>query len=143
MKHFVFVTFAAFVLFTTVFPCRGEASTCYTLYFDWECTGWSYPAWDYYFLAIHKDFTFDDEFNNWGFWEYYGSSMNISYMTEWTPGVLGYGVECYPMFGGTKKQGFFYCTDGSYPVVDYYDYYIPGCWYLKKTKLYNCPWIVE
>jgi hypothetical protein len=127
-KVFGVVVLAMFCLFATMPVSKVEASTCYVFYYDSECTDLYYPAWNYFFVAIHKDGSFDDQFGDWGYWEYFGSSMQLSYWSDSTG--------CYPMIAGTKKQGFYKCTDGGWSGADW-----PGCWYMKKTKAYNCPWM--
>jgi len=119
------VAFTVSLLFTTVLISNAEASKCYRFYYDPECYNFNYTLWDYYRVALHIDGSFDDEFGDWGYWEYYGSSMHLSYWSDST--------ECYPMIAGTKKQGFYKCTDGYWWGPEW-----PGCWYMKKVKLYEC-----
>jgi hypothetical protein len=105
---------------------KAEATNCYTFYYDAGCSNYfDYTTWNYFYVAIHKDGTFDDIFGDWGYWEYFGSSMHLSYWDDSTG--------CYPAIAGTKKQGFYKCTDGDWWGADW-----PGCWYMKKAKLFNC-----
>ena len=121
-----FVVAGVFFMFTAMSTSGAEASTCYKFYYDPDCSnGFDYTTWDYFYVAVHKDGTFDDEYEDGGYWEYFGSAMHLSYWDDSTG--------CYPAIAGTKKQGFYKCTDGGWWGADW-----PGCWYLKKTKLYNC-----
>ena len=103
----------------------AEASTCYRLYYNWDCLydgNFTYNTWNYALLAVHNDGTFDSLISGgYGYW----GGVKSSYFIQFETG-------CEPMYGGTKKQGFMQCTDGS-SMGD-----APGCWYLKKTKWSEC-----
>ena len=102
---------------------KADASTCYYLYLDEDCYQWDYRLWDSFLVLLYDDGSFIDEYGDYGFIEIYGSSMHITY-EAWSG-------SCWPFFAGTKKQGFYQCTDGS-------AMFYPGCWYLKKTKSSYC-----
>lgn len=125
-----FLAMSIFVVLTMGAVEKGEASTCYVVYYNWSCIDeWDfyYPAWPYFFVALHEDGTFDyyegGEWGDYGEWLIWGGSRFLKFES-------GYG--CNPLYAGSKKQGFMTCTDG-------YDFdYLPGCWYMKKTKYYYC-----
>jgi len=125
-KGFGFLLVALFFLFAMVPISKVEAKiSCYVFYYDSQCSDFYYPSWNYFLIAMDQEGNFLDQFGDSGVWEYYGSSMQLSYASDST--------NCYPMISGTKKQGFYKCTDGSW-----WGPYLPGCWYLKKTKFSYC-----
>ena len=111
-------------LLTVAFVTEAKAQTCYRLYFNWDypCFGY-YTTWDFVYVLVYPDFTFDTSSGGTGNWDIYGSSLFLQYWTG-----------CEPLFAGTKKQGFMNCTDGSSPGADF----DPGCWCLKKAKFFEC-----
>ena len=92
-----------------------NASGCYRLDYSWDCITW-YSTLVY----LYPDFTFQELYGGFGDWGMLDSKS--TYLQFWDG--------CQELYAGTKKQGFFQCTDGSQPGKDYY----PGCWYLKKSK---------
>jgi hypothetical protein len=127
-KKMTVVVAVAFLLMGSIISFNdAEASTCYRLYYNWDCLydgNFRYSTWDYALLAVHGDGTFDSlTGGGYGYWGGWGSSYFIQFENE---------TGCEPMYSGTKKQGFMQCSDGSFPGDT------PGCWYLKKTKWREC-----
>jgi len=106
------------------FVTETKASTCYRLYLNWDCFG-DYRTWDFLSVLVHDDLTFDGEDGSFGDWDGYGSSRYLQFYDG-----------CQEFLGGATKQGFMQCTDGSSPGAEF----LPGCWYLKKAKSYECDW---
>ncbi len=89
---------------------KGEASTCYVVYYHWGCLydwNFNYLTWPYFFVALHNDGTFDyyehGMWGDYGEWLIWGGSRFLKFES-------GYG--CNPLYAGSKKQGFMNCTDG-------------------------------
>lgn len=72
-----------------------------------KCINWGYK-WDgdtdyiYTYTWLFEDGTFATAEGNSGNWEKFGGS----FMLQYTDG-------CQPLYAGTKRQGFFACTDGT------------------------------
>lgn len=72
-----------------------------------KCIMWGYK-WDgmadyqYTYTWLYTDGSFETDEGFEGYWEKFGGSF-----------LLQYTDGCEPLYAGTKKQGFFQCTDGT------------------------------
>ncbi len=115
----VLVLLSAVVLclsLSMVGPVNGaKASACYELLFSDDCTNTSFTT----FVLLFSDFTFVEASGGFGDWGTFGPSFYIQFWDG-----------CQEFLSGTKKLGFFQCTDGTTPGGEIY----PGCWQIKKSK---------
>ncbi len=91
-----------------------------------KCIEWSYmwegmTDYNMTYTWLYEDGSFLTAEGGHGTWEKFGGS----FMLQYTDG-------CMPLYAGTKKQGFFKCTDGDSP-SDEDNYYM-----IKGTNKKNC-----
>ena len=71
------------------------------------------------YMKLYADGYFQDAEGGWGYWKQFGTAVGLQYYNG-----------CMPLYSGTKKQGFYECTDGSNPISG------PNVYMIKKSK--NC-----
>ena len=140
-KGMILFVMAVFIGLAGLSSGRADAADCYNLYWGFNCN-WTYPDPDYDYKGWYNDYLVLYENGSWelaaaespvewrGFWGSWGALIWLQSMSE----VTGYPAVA---FTGTKKQGFFVFSDTMA------EHNLPGCYYLKKTKLEECWWVEE
>lgn len=82
---------------------------------------WSDAAdYDYVYAWVYADGAYASASGGVGTWEKFGGSFMMQYQTG-----------CMPLYSGTKKQGYFQCTDGTGPTG-------PNYYTIKGTNKKDC-----
>ena len=106
-------------LATMAVVTETKALPCYELAYSSDCATATFPTWYSTYVVLYSDYSFEASNGGYGDWYAAGSAFYLQYWDG-----------CQELYSGSKKMGFFQCTDGSKPGKDNY----PGCWSIRKSK---------
>jgi len=146
------------IVFALTFIGSGDvgATNCYDLYYNETCSDYDWENWDYVKLAMHKDKSWEVRTAPYssnalaGDWNVFGNAIRFSVAFAIGDGSIPVWFQDVPLLAGVKTGQAKLLEDPYKSKANiskgqgFFRYYATvGCWYLKKVKNDQCPWIAE